>query len=436
VSSLSTDHVRNIKIVRPEHEFVDLVNEPFYEVYKEKIDPFQVLRFMDWGNTNGNTNITWADRSSLSYFTYAGSKGVPYEIMIDLANITQKDIWICVPHEADDDYITQMATLFRDNLNSDLNIYIEYSNEIWNWIFPQAHYNNENKPHNLSYGRAMAQKAGNVFNIWHTVFGDDKCKVKRVLGLQGGFNSLNEEIISQLPQDQWDFGSPTHYFGLDHSENGVPVLTGASTVTDVMTNSLNNWNGFKPSINQDYNLVKIFGKKIITYEGGQHFVGNSFGIPYPYQQAMWDAQNSTEMYDMYNMMHDTIKSWGCQLATNFSLATDQESVYGSWGILTNIDQNGPYSVTAKKYQAVIEHASSPACRAKISWQGNEDELWSNPCNWDKSITPSITSDVIIKGGTPFNPEVDINVQINSLVNTTNAILTILTGYTIEISQSQ
>jgi hypothetical protein len=183
-------------------------------------------------------------------------------------------------------------------------------------------------------------------------------------------------------------------------------------------------------------LVKIFGKKIITYEGGQHFVGNSFGIPYPYQQAMWDAQNSTEMYDMYNMMHDTIKSWGCQLATNFSLATDQESVYGSWGILTNIDQNGPYSVTAKKYQAVIEHASSPACRAKISWQGNEDELWSNPCNWDKSITPSITSDVIIKGGTPFNPEVDINVQINSLVNTTNAILTILTGYTIEISQSQ
>ncbi|MBK7222868.1 MAG: PKD domain-containing protein, partial [Saprospiraceae bacterium] len=55
--------VRNIRIVRPQHENVDLYHDAFYEVFKEKISPFQTLRFMDWGNTNGNTNVLWADRA-------------------------------------------------------------------------------------------------------------------------------------------------------------------------------------------------------------------------------------------------------------------------------------------------------------------------------------------------------------------------------------
>ena len=244
----------------------------------------------------------------------------------------------------------QYGPIVLDSLDDHLNIYLEYSNEVWNWIFPQAHYNDDNRPGNLNYGRAMAEKAGKTFTIWHDVFGDQACRVKRVLGIQAGFNYLNEQILSQLPQHAWDYGSPTHYFGLDHSTTGNPrldLLGSNATPTDILANALNAWNGFRPLVKQDYRNIQVFGKEVITYEGGQHFVGNSFGIPYPYQQAMWDAQNDQGMYNLYDRMHDSIRMWGCQLATNFSLASVQESVYGSWGVLSDIEIQPPYTITAK-----------------------------------------------------------------------------------------
>ncbi len=349
------NHLRNIRLLRLADEFADLDANPFYQGFLDKIEPFKQLRFMDWGNTNGNTNEEWTDRLPLTHFSYSGSEGVPYETMIALANLTRKDVWICVPHLADDDYLAQMATLFRDNLNPNLNIYLEYSNEVWNWIFDQAHYNDQNRPSNLTYGRASAERSKNAFRIWHEVFGSQKDRVKRVLGLQGGYNSLNEQILSQLNADDWDYGSPTHYFGLDHSNTANPVLNAGSTVADVMLNAQNSWNGFKNLVKQDYNNVHIFGKEVITYEGGQHFVGNVFGIPYPYQQAMWDAQYSPLMYQMYDQMLDTIRNWGCKMAINFSLAGPQESVYGSWGVVSDIETPPPYMTTAPKYQALLDN---------------------------------------------------------------------------------
>jgi hypothetical protein len=132
-------------------------------------------------------------------------------------------------------------------------------------------------------------------------------------------------------------------------------LNASSTPADVIENARNSWAAFRPLVWQDYNNVKLFGKKIINYEGGQHFVGNVFGIPYPYQQAMWDAQYSPEIYQLYDDMLDTIRSWGSSLFGNFSLASQQESVYGSWGVVNDIDVQPPYLQTAPKYQALLDN---------------------------------------------------------------------------------
>lgn len=437
VFSNVNDHLRNIRLLRPQDEFANLATDPFYKNFKERIAPFKVLRFMDWGSTNGNTNVEWADRSKPDYFTYAGERGVPYELMIKLCNELKKDMWICVPHQASNDYITKMATLCRDSLHPSLHVYVEYSNEVWNWIFAQAHYNDQNRPSNLGYGRAMAEKARNVFDIWHNVWSGQECRVKRVLGIQVGFNSLNESILSQIPEDGWDYGSPTHYFGLDHGSTGNPrldLLGSSATVSDVMMNALNAWMAFKEAVKQDYDNIKIFGKKIVTYEGGQHFVGNSFGIPYPYQQAMWDAQNSIEMYQMYDRMHDSIRAWGCELACNFSLATVQESVYGSWGVLRDIDDQPPFTTTARKYQAVLDNAASPLCQQNIIWQGNVNASWANPCNWNLSKVPNANQNVHILGPAVHNPEVDVNAAVKSLRLGINAYLTVLNGITFELKE--
>ncbi len=354
-ASQATDPVRHFRLLRLADEFVNLDEKPFYEGFLEKIAPFQVLRFMDWGATNNNPIRHWHEREPLTYFTYGTAQGVPYEVMIALANQTQKDVWICVPHAADDDYVTHMAELFRNQLDSTLTIYLEYSNEVWNWIFDQAHYNEQTRPAHLNYGRAMAEKAGRIFRIWHDVFGPQKHRVKRVLGLQAGFNYLNEQILAQLPPSDWDYGSPTSYIGLDHSSNGQPVLHAGSTASDIIANARNHWVEFRPSVRQDYFNVQLYGKEVVNYEGGQHFVGNVFGIPYPYQQAMWNAQYSPEIYALYNDMLDTIRAWGSRMFGNFSLASPQESVYGSWGVLNHIDVSPPYEQTAPKYQALLDN---------------------------------------------------------------------------------
>lgn len=379
-TSLSGDSVRNVRILRLSDEFADLDAQPFYDGFLEKIRPFKVLRFMDWGATNGNTAVHWSERTQLSHFTYGVRTGVPYEVMIQLANQLKKDVWVCVPHAADSSYVAEMAKLFRDQLDPGLNIYLEYSNEVWNWIFPQSHYNADNAPGNLNYGRAMAMRAGRTFAIWLEVFGAQKSRVKRVLGLQAGYNDLNRQILSQLRQEEWDLGAPSSYIGLDHSSNGNPVLNASSTADDIILNARNAWASFRPLVWQDYNNVKLFGKKIVNYEGGQHFVGNVFGIPYPYQQAMWDAQYSLGIYHLYDDMLDTIRSWGSVMFGNFSLSGAQESIYGSWGVLSDIELQPPFLEKAPKYQALMDNLcpESPTNAVKDASTAGKLLIYPNP----------------------------------------------------------
>ena len=42
--------------------------------------------------------------------------------MIHLSNVLGADMWVCVPHAADDSYVTSLATLIRDTLRPDLRV--------------------------------------------------------------------------------------------------------------------------------------------------------------------------------------------------------------------------------------------------------------------------------------------------------------------------
>ncbi len=355
ISSQQGNHIRNIRLLRLADELAtDLETNPFYSVFLDKLAPFHSLRFMDWGHTNGSPHIAWQDRRQVYERCYTGIDGVPYERMIQLANIAQKDVWICVPHEADDNYIIQMATLFRDNLSANRTIYLEYSNEVWNWMFAQAHYNDDTRPSNLNYGEAISEKAKHIFQLWHGVFGTQKDRVKRVLGLQATNNWLNEYILSQIPQDEWDYASPTFYFGPDHG-GGTPALNGSSTAVDVLQNATNSYRSTAYLFHQDYRNTQLFGKKIVNYEGGQHFT--NFTQP-PYLQAMYDAQIHPQIYDLYDEVLDSVRLWGSELAMAFTLASARESIYGSWGHLEHIDQDTA-TQPAPKYQALLDNMCTP-----------------------------------------------------------------------------
>lgn len=63
---------------------------------------------------------------------------VPIEVQARLANRINANLWAVVPAWAEDDYVTQWATAALTNLNPTLTFEPEYSNEVWNFSFPQT----------------------------------------------------------------------------------------------------------------------------------------------------------------------------------------------------------------------------------------------------------------------------------------------------------
>lgn len=93
---------------------------------------------MDWMRTNGSQVTTWSSRPQPTYARFSTEKGVPAEIMVELANVSEKSPWFTMPHQATDDFVLNFATIVRDNLLPSLTVYVEYSNEVWNSAFSQA----------------------------------------------------------------------------------------------------------------------------------------------------------------------------------------------------------------------------------------------------------------------------------------------------------
>ncbi len=109
----------------------------FQPLFLDGLRPFHALRFMDWMHTNNSKHKTWAKRATPTYYSQS-PRGTCIEYPITLCNYLSADAWFCVPHAADDEYIRNFAILVRDNLDPRLRVYVEYSNEVWNWQFSQA----------------------------------------------------------------------------------------------------------------------------------------------------------------------------------------------------------------------------------------------------------------------------------------------------------
>jgi hypothetical protein len=126
--------VKNVSLRQPSYG----ESETFTNEFKQAVAPFTTLRFMDFLATNGTPVRTWAERTTPASASQGSSKGGAYEYTIQMANELGKDIWINIPVGADDDHIRQLATLLKDTLAPGRLVYLEYSNELWNWVFPQS----------------------------------------------------------------------------------------------------------------------------------------------------------------------------------------------------------------------------------------------------------------------------------------------------------
>ncbi len=131
--------VKNLKLIRP--GYAPNTTQVFTNQFLSELSPFGVLRTMDFTETNNNPVVNWSDRSQVTDATQSTDLGVAWQYVIDLANATQKDLWINIPEGATDAYVTQLATLIKQQLDPGLVVYVEYSNELWNGSFSQFNAN-------------------------------------------------------------------------------------------------------------------------------------------------------------------------------------------------------------------------------------------------------------------------------------------------------
>ena len=103
----------------------------FTNTFLNQLKPFSTIRFENWNNVISSTASTWQLRTPPTSFLSTGTTGVPYEDMIELANEAQKDMWINIPALATPNYVQNLAQLIDSDLDPNLNVYVEYSDETW-----------------------------------------------------------------------------------------------------------------------------------------------------------------------------------------------------------------------------------------------------------------------------------------------------------------
>ena len=127
--------------------------------------------------------------------------------MIQLANEVGSDPWFTVPHKVDDNYVVEMDRLIKRELDPDKKIYIEYSNEVWNWSFGQTKWVNEQglilglATENGAAGwRYTAKRSVEIFKIFEDEFGAEKDRLIKVLASQASNPWVSEQIMEAFSQ--------------------------------------------------------------------------------------------------------------------------------------------------------------------------------------------------------------------------------------------
>ncbi|MBY0577465.1 MAG: hypothetical protein K2P57_00295 [Burkholderiales bacterium] len=363
--------VTAIKLMRP-------LNPGFFQSYppttlfavppKVLISKFSVVRFMDFLATNWNAQTNWSDRALPSAPSFNRTPvgygwqglGGPWEHVIMLMNETGKDAWINIPVRATDAYIKNVALMFLYGsdgvnpytspqanpvyppLNANLNVYVEYSNELWNWAFlqfndncqaasdevvgtagksplnwdgiwtPGTAYASWPKVSTMDWrlcNRHTAERSVQISNIFRSVFGDAamQTRIRPVLMGQLGGASLFDETIMMLNYYDNMAGNPGvtahapsyYFYGAGGSAYYNPAAT-VSTLDALFADPGMTPAGTALALKSDAVLVADMGLKRVAYEGGPSLDKTGGPRDAISAQAVNDPRMTTAMVNMHN----------------------------------------------------------------------------------------------------------------------------------------
>jgi len=341
--------VRNIRFFMPGFESGSAT---FHPKFLELLRPFRVIRFMDWQRMNRDQSGRWADRTTLESASQTGPAGVSLERMIELANTTGADPWFCMPHRADDDFVRKFAQMTRERLDPKRRVYVEYSNEVWNGIFPQANYAREEGLRLGLSGNAFqaqlryySQRSVEIFKIWQEVFaGSDR--LVRVLSSQS-VNPWTARTILEWNDagKKADALAIAPYFG---GNLGSSAATAGMTVDQILDVCESDIQSSGSIISANAAAAREFNVDLISYEGGQHLAAVGANQQNETMTRLFkEANEHPRMKELYRLDAAQWRKSGGGLMVTYCL-TSKYGKHGCFGLVRWQDQD---LKTAPKYEA-------------------------------------------------------------------------------------
>ena len=375
------NYIRNIHIVPLKYYELYSRGQRFNPDWLSYIKHFRAIRFMNWMKTNGSGIRFWSERPKVNDYTWS-IKGVPIEIIVELANQIKSDIWLNIPHMANEEYVRKLSKYVTTHLRRSLKVYLEHSNEVWNWRFPQAHYASKRAEkrwgkHNLGYVQWHAMRTVNACSWWRTSQSNNNPLIC-VLGLQAGSPRV-ASIVLECPL--WENG-PCHKKGIDAIAIAA-YFTGcldgvAGWNKPNMSQFVRTWfsdkdggmyKAYEQTLNGKYfdcarslnamykkyqlfkNTAKKYGVSLLAYEGGQHITGNG-------RKMIQDDKDFINFHLRFNrtdymrrLTLENFEKWKSAGGDLFMYFDDFGSP-SKWGSFGSMDYLGDFH--SPKYKAIIE----------------------------------------------------------------------------------
>lgn len=397
----------------------------FHPLLLQALRPYRALRFMQWqGIVDDTSPETWAERSQLTDAIWSGGwdQSPPQEMIFELANQLSADPWVNLPYWASDDYTRSFAQLAREQLAPHLNIYLEYSNEVWNGAYPysvygnqieawaQARWPNATYPDGSPYSgftkrmNYVGMRSAQTCAIWKEVWGAAAARVRCVMP-GGPWEFPASEALACPLYAAENGGQPcaaqmsavasAPYFGgylndnlnadgghheqllawTQEPDGGLNSLFTELRTGDLLQSDAAPEGALAAALavaRDNKQVADQYGLDLITYEAGQHLTPlsgpgtschdwseNPACPPYRAIQNLYIAANrDPRMGELYD---DYLAAWrqaGGRLFIHYSAVFLPSGQYGSWGAKEAVTQP---DATAYKQQALLRFIAANPC---------------------------------------------------------------------------
>lgn len=374
--------LRDIRVVQLDNKARWQSGALFRCEWLDAIRNYRLLRFMDWMQTNGSAQRGWQDRPRVddAFYTW---RGAPLEVMLALVHEVGADPWFCIPHQADAGWIESFARQVSETLHPDLKAWYEYSNEVWNFGFPQAQWA-------ADQARALWPSAGDGFMQFYAARSVEMAKILdrvhagspvghvKVISTHTHWLGLEDAVLNApdwrrdhplqpAPSQHFDAYAVSGYFegGMSDDKNvaRVRAVLAAGSEAQARTalrdqllsggwpDSSRTIASLRATWDHHAKVAAAHNLRLVMYEGGPHIVAPAqvvadAGLSGFYERFAYSAE-------MAQVQTAALDEWRAAGGEQFNIFVECQGPgpYGYWGLQRHLGDQNPRWAAVEAWNA-------------------------------------------------------------------------------------